>query len=304
VSHGNEQDSTLYPNKSSPTAAIHSLFTVLALYAGKTKYQMGKVDIKGAFVQTPMMKLSKNVVKYVMEVFPEYQKYVTAEGVLYTRMLKAMYGCVQASRLWFEYLTKVLRAVGYKSASMDECVMCKRDGAWIHVIIIYVDDLLIFATHKEMEILKRLLVQQFKWITMEVKEQVSYLGLQINRWDNQFELEMEFFVKKLLEPYQTLPIRSTPGTRTVYQVDAGSKQLNEAERKIFHTETAKLLFLAMRVRPDILTVVSFLCTRVTRATVEDRKKLARTLGYLKGTMTQSLVICYPTSQQFTATCLR
>ncbi len=29
VSHGNEQDAALYPNKSSPTAAIHSLFTVL-----------------------------------------------------------------------------------------------------------------------------------------------------------------------------------------------------------------------------------------------------------------------------------
>ncbi len=59
---------------------------------------------------------------------------------------------------------------------------------------------------------------------------------------------------------------------------------------MFHTETAKLLFLAKRVRPDILTVVSFLCTRVTRATVEDRKKLARLLGYLKGTKEQSLII--------------
>jgi hypothetical protein len=56
-------------------------------------------------------------------------------------------------------------------------------------------------------------------------------------------------------------------------------------------ETAKLLFLAKHVRPDILTVISFLCTRVTRATVEDRKKLAWVLGYLKGTKTQGLVIC-------------
>ncbi len=37
VSHGNKQNAELHPNKSSPTAAIHSLFTVLALYAGKTE---------------------------------------------------------------------------------------------------------------------------------------------------------------------------------------------------------------------------------------------------------------------------
>ncbi len=59
---------------------------------------------------------------------------------------------------------------------------------------------------------------------------------------------------------------------------------------MFHTETAKLLFLAKRVQPDILTVVSFLCTRVTHATVQDRKKLARLLRYLKGTISQVLII--------------
>lgn len=58
---------------------------------------MGKVNIKGAFMQTPMtgppvfMKLSWNVAKYVVELFPEYQKYLTKDGVLYTRMLKALY---------------------------------------------------------------------------------------------------------------------------------------------------------------------------------------------------------------------
>ncbi len=296
VSHGNEQNAELHPNKSSPTAAIHSLFTVLALYAGKTDYQMGKVDIKGAFVQTPMtgppiyMKIGKNIVKYVVEIFPEYAKYVTKEGILYTRMMKAMYGCVQASRLWYEHLTKVLKEAGYKAVGMDECVWRRVNGKETYVIVVYVDDLLIFATKKEIANLKEVFIKNFQWITMEVSDKVSYLGMQINRWDNQVEVGMDFFVTKLLTPYTTVPIRQTPGTRTVYQVDMQSEKLKETERRIFHTETVKLLFLAKRVRPDILTVVSFLCTRVTRATVEERKKLARVLGYLKGTKEQSLII--------------
>jgi hypothetical protein len=236
------------------------------------------------------MKISKNIVKYVVEIFPEYAKYVTKEGILYTRMMKAMYGCVQASRLWYEHLTGVLKEAGYKAAGMDECVWRRVDGKETHVIVVHVDDLLIFATKKEMAALKELFIKKFQWITMEVTDKVSYLGMQINRWDNQVEVGMEFFLTKLLDPYATVPIRQTPGMRTVYQVDSHSEKLKESERRIFHTETAKLLFLAKRVRPDILTVVSFLCTQVTRATVEDRKKLARLLGYLKGTMTQGLVI--------------
>ncbi len=248
VSHGNKQNAELHPNKSSPTAAIHSLFTVLALYAGKTNYQMGKVDIKGAFVQTPMtgppiyMKISKNVVKYVVEVFHEYAKYVMQEGILYTKMMKAMYGCVQASRLWYEHLTGVLKEAGYKAAGMDECVWRRVDGKEMHVIVVYVDDLLIFASKKEMAAIKELFLKKFQWITMELTDKVSYLGMQINRWDNQVEVGMEFFIRKLLEPYEILPVRQTPGTRTVYQVDMQSEKLKESERRVFHTETAKLLF--------------------------------------------------------------
>ncbi len=75
---------------------------------------MAKAGIKGPFIQTPMngapvyVKLSKNVAKYIIKLFPELSRYLTKDGVLYARMLKAMYCCVQASRLWFELLTEML----------------------------------------------------------------------------------------------------------------------------------------------------------------------------------------------------
>jgi hypothetical protein len=54
--------------------------------------------------------------------------------------------------------------------------------------------------------------------------------------------------------------------------------------------TAKLLYLAKRARPDILTVVSFLCTHVTTPTVEDMKKILHLLGYLHATRDEVLSI--------------
>jgi hypothetical protein len=59
--------------------------------------------------------------------------------------------------------------------------------------------------------------------------------------------------------------------------------LSEAERKVFHTAVATLLYLSEWARPGIMTVVAILCTRVTRATTEDHQKLERALGYLKWT---------------------
>ncbi len=146
-----------------------------------------------------------------------------------------------------------------------------KDADGMNTIVIYVDDLLILASKQEMKKLKKVLMQCFEGITMEVQYAVSYLGMQINRWDNQFEIEMYHYLEKLLQPYAELPMRCTPGIRTVYQVNESAEKLKENERKMFHTETAKLLFLAKRVRPDKLTVVSFLCTQVTHATVQDRK---------------------------------
>jgi hypothetical protein len=54
VADGRDQDPALYPNKSSPTVAIHSVFAVLGMAAEKHWRIVIKIDIKGAFVQTPM----------------------------------------------------------------------------------------------------------------------------------------------------------------------------------------------------------------------------------------------------------
>ena len=40
VADGRGQDAKLYPDKSSPTLQMHSVYTVLALYTGRSGYLM------------------------------------------------------------------------------------------------------------------------------------------------------------------------------------------------------------------------------------------------------------------------
>ena len=53
---------------------------------------------------------------------------------------------------------------------------------------------------------------------------------------------------------------------------------------------AKLLYLNKRTRPDILTLVAFLTTRVQSPTEDDRAKLHRGMGYIIGTIGLSLTL--------------
>jgi hypothetical protein len=104
---------------------------------------------------------------------------------------------------------------------------------------------------------------------------------------------MSFYVRQLVtdaEKKKSLALFDSPGTKESFVYKEGEKKLENVQRVYYHSTVAKLLYLAKRARPDILTVVIFLCTRVQEATVEDEKKLARVLGYLKKTENRTLML--------------
>jgi hypothetical protein len=67
------------------------------------------------------------------------------------------------------------------------------------------------------------------------------------------------------------------------EVNPRSKMLLRARKEKLHSSVQKLLYIAKRARPDVLTSVSFLTTRVQNPTEEDEDKLMRVLKYLNGT---------------------
>jgi hypothetical protein len=114
--------------------------------------------------------------------------------------------------------------------------------------------------------------------------------MQIDVQDEGTVLDMWFCVKKLLAEAD-VKLSASPGNHNLLIVNEDAQRLNEEEQKYFHSTMANLLYLAKRARPDILTVVIFLCTQVQYTTVEDREKLERVLGYIKGTQDKVLLLC-------------
>jgi hypothetical protein len=132
VADGRDQDPSMFPNKSLLTVAIHSVFMVLGLVAALKWLIVIKIDIKGAFLQTLMtgepiyMRLDSKLTKFAINLFLDMEKMADKDGCLYTRMLKAIYGCVHASALWYLEIRKFLERFGYVGSETDRCVFCKR----------------------------------------------------------------------------------------------------------------------------------------------------------------------------------
>ena len=77
---------------------------------------------------------------------------------------------------------------------------------------------------------------------------------------------------------------NTPAATHLFDIDKKRTLLPLDMKELYHQTVAKLLWVAMRARPDILTALSFLTTRVKSPDEDDWKKLLRVLCYLKCTI--------------------
>lgn len=63
-------------------------------------------------------------------------------------------------------------------------------------------------------------------------------------------------------PVEMTGTTTTPVADHLFTVQEDAKPLDEATSKLYHTVTAKLLFLCKRGRPDLQTAVTYLCTQM------------------------------------------
>jgi hypothetical protein len=156
-----------------------------------------------------------------------------------------------------------------------------------------VDDILAIVDKAEAERIRVTLVARFGTVQFKIGGRLSYLGMEIDIRDTGTVIDMSFYIKQVIADTETHSVVTTyesPGVRNSYVVEDDAEKLPEDRCAWFHSVVAKLLYIVKRARPDILTVVIFLCTRVQGATTEDEKKLLRVLGYLKQTSERTLML--------------
>ena len=290
---------------SSPTVAIESVMLSCVIDA-KEGRDVATVDIPGAFMQADMedivhMKLEGHMAELLVRIDPKlYRQYIQIEKgrqVLYVQLKKALYGTLKAALLFWKRLSSQLIKWGFELNPYDSCVANKDINGKQCTILWHVDDLKI--SHIDANVVTdviKLLESEFgkeASLTKTRGKLHDYLGMTIDfSITGKVMFTMVDYIKGMLDalPHDMNGTVTTPAASHLFDVDESAEKLTPALGDLFHHNTAKLLFLCKRARPDIQTAVAFLCTRVKGPDVDDYKKLSRTMMYLRGSLYMPLTL--------------
>ena len=259
-------------------------------------------NVPNAFIQTVMpepeegearvtMKITGLLVDYLLEIDPTYRDYIVydrGKRVIYVVILRAIYGMLQASLLFYKRMRKDLKDHGFKFNPYDPCVCNKTVNGKQQTVRFHVDDLM--SSHVDSKVNDEFLVWlnntygSLKAVTETRGKVHEYLGMTIDfSKKGKVKIRMDDYVTRMLEEF---PIKfgpdtkqETPAGNNLLDVGRGRK-LDDKRHEVFHSFIAKSLFLSKRARLDILPTVSVLSSRVREPNESDWKKLVRLMRYI------------------------
>ena len=309
VAGGHMQDRSIYSSEqtSSPTVATSSVFSVISTGVSEGRKFL-KFDISTAYLNAEMpkedevyMTLDPEMTQILIDNDEEgsFRKALQDEnwkdGRSTVKLEKALYGCIQSAKLWYNHLSRFLQRIGFTPNPVDPCVFNRMSSSGKQLTLaIHVDDGL--ATCVDEDELVKLDQQIRKEFNNEIESEVDctkfdYLGVNIDVSSGvEAELTMEQYIKDVCVEHGVYCAAPTPAKLNLFDADEDDEALPSKEKDKFHRAVAQLLYLATRVRPDVLLPITFLCSRVSDPTINDQEKLHRVLKYLYGTPTLGIVL--------------
>jgi hypothetical protein len=157
---------------------------------------------------------------------------------------------------------------------------------------VHVDDVLITAKNDLIiDSVIQDLQKVYSKLSIQRGEIINYIGMVFDfRTKGSVKITMPGFVEELLTMCDFIQgVSKSPASDKLFKVTDNLEVLDKGHREFYHSLTAKFLYLAKRVRPD-LVAVSFLVRRVNEPTVEDMAKLERLVRYVRGTKDMGIIL--------------
>jgi hypothetical protein len=240
------------------------------------------------------MRLDKSLARVACEIDSSYNQFIRADGSIVVKLLKALYGCIQSSKVWYDTLTIKLGGIGYKRNPEDPCVFNRLTPKGKQVtIVIHVDDIMI-TTYGEEELTKeiKLIEDQFGELTISRGKSLNYLGMNLDfSIAGKVKVTQDGFIQDFLNDMDGVidGTKTYPATKDLFKIGE-SELLDISKKEFFHSTVARLLYLAKRTRPDLLLSISYLAKRVQQPNQDDLGKLERVVKYLRGTEKMGIIL--------------
>ena len=173
------------------------------------------------------------------------------------KLQRSLYGLKQSGRMWYNRLSDYLTSKGYTNNLICPCVFIKKTTSGYVIIAVYVDDLNIIGTQKEIHEAIILLKKEFE---MKDLGKTKYcLGLQIEHMSNGILVHQTNYTEKLLKSFnmeKANPL-STPMVVRSLNVENDPFRPCEDNEEVLGPEVpylsaiGALIYLTNCTRPDI-----------------------------------------------------
>jgi hypothetical protein len=194
---------------------------------------------------------------------PEGTKEYQADKIW--KLKKALYGLKQAPKRWNETLMNYLEQLGFRSNSMEPCLMKFNKVGRMILIGIYVDDLIVVTNSQG----------DLKWFDTKLNEKFEvkclgsinwYLGIKVSRIREEkiFVLDQEQQIEKLkelfkIEGQQYVPMKS----QRKKEIEEKGEFYECDYRKLI----GKMMYLMICTRPDIAASIAILSKYLEKPTL-------------------------------------
>ena len=301
VANGQFQDRdsmSLYDQISSPTASVPVIFMIASI-AAKQNRVVKTADVPVAYLNANnshlkiTLRLDSQTAAILCELDGSFQQYLRKDGSIVVKLNRALYGCIESAKLWYDLLKDTLEKDGYIVNPMEPCVFNKIVNGNQCTVAVYVDDLM-FTCKDEKTIKDTIAVLEKRFessLSVTSGFHHNYLGM---HWDfskpGEVKVTMDGFIKELIIESSIKGTARTPAANHLFEIRDNATKLDKDQKKTFHTLVAKLLYLSKRVRPDLLLAVSFLTTRVQDPDMDDQHKLDRVIRYLNSSSNLGIIL--------------
>jgi hypothetical protein len=220
------------------------------------------------------------------------------QKVLYVRMLKALYGMLIASLLYYKKFRADIEGIRFVVNPYDPCVANQMIKGKQHTVTWYVDDLK--SSHVDPKVnddfhgwLEKTYGSDDIGHVEATRGPIhNYLAMQLDySTPGILKVDMREYLKTMLDdfPYKIEGQQTVPWNEKLFKVDDTPK-LDDAKRETFHSFVMKAMFLCKRGRSDVQPAISFLASRVTQPNHSDWNKLIQVLTFLKTTKEEVLTL--------------
>jgi hypothetical protein len=216
---------------------------------------------------------------------------------MYVELLKALYGTLRASRLFWEKLTGKLLEWGFVPNPYDACVVNKTINGKQCTVGWHVDDLKV--SHVDSKVVDDILDLMDNEFGKEEPMNRSrgkvhdYLGMILDfSVPGEVTIDMVNYVRTVIAdmPEEMEGTAAAPAAARLFHSNGNSVPLSRDKADTFHRMVMQLLYLCQRGRPDLQTAISYLCKRTSAPDEDDYKKLTRVMRYLQGSIELKLVL--------------